>query len=225
MSRAFLSMCLAVLVSSSAWADKPKEGDKPKAAADSLPVAGTRKKLEQAVTVKFTDESLRGVIKELESKAEVKFHPMLGAGVSGNTSFTYAAKDKPLKDVLDELFKDRGLGYVIHRAEKVGDRYEGWIRIVQGDERGDPIPPKIPKAETKPKPDPKEPPKPDPKPGDSDEKIEKIAGSKLSQAKVFFESGQLADAKKYCEQILADYPKTKAAAGAKELLEKLNKKP
>jgi hypothetical protein len=35
--------------------------------------------------------------------------------------------------------------------------------------------------------------------------------------------GKLERAKRYCEQILESYPKTKAAAGAKELLEKLSK--
>lgn len=104
---------------------------------DSPIVAKTRKKLDTKITVNFNDEKLKDVVKELEEGAEVKFRLDTKGGVSGNMSFTYKAEEKPLKEILDELFKGKGLGYVIHRKQNNNDRYEGYIDIVQGDQRGD----------------------------------------------------------------------------------------
>jgi hypothetical protein len=110
--------------------DKGKTGDSPI-------VARTRKKLDTKLSVDFKDERLKDVVKELEEKAEVKFQLDTKGGVSQNMSFTYKAEEKALKDVLDEMFKGKGLGYVIHRKQNSTDRYEGYIYIVQGDQRGD----------------------------------------------------------------------------------------
>ena len=41
------------------------------------------------------------------------------------------------KEVLDEMFKGKGLGFVIHKKQNSTDRYEGYVDIVQGDQRGD----------------------------------------------------------------------------------------
>lgn len=105
--------------------------------ADSPLVAKTRKKLDNKVTVNFNDEKLKDVISELGKEAEVTFRLDTKGGVSGNMSFTYKAEDKPLKEVLNEMFKGKGLGYVIHRKTNNNDRYEGYIDIVQGDQRGE----------------------------------------------------------------------------------------
>jgi hypothetical protein len=104
---------------------------------DSPIVAKTRKKLETKITVEFKDERLKDVIAELEKEAEVKFRLDTKGGVSGNMSFTYKAEEKSLKDILGEMFKGKGLGYIIHRKQNNTDRYEGYIDIVQGDQRGD----------------------------------------------------------------------------------------
>ncbi len=106
---------------------------------DSPLVAKTRKKLETKITVNFTDERLKDVVAELEKEAEVKFRLDTKGGVSGNMSFTYKAEDKSVKEILAEMFKGKGLGYVIHRKQNNTDRYEGYIDIKQGDERGDEI--------------------------------------------------------------------------------------
>lgn len=111
--------------------------DKQDRAKDSPLVARTRKKLDTKITVSFTDERLKDVVSELEKEAEVKFRLDTKGGVSQNMSFTYKAEDKPLKEVLAEMFKGKGLGYVIHRKQNNNDRYEGYIDIVQGDQRGD----------------------------------------------------------------------------------------
>lgn len=132
MSRLVLNVCiLSVLVP---LAEAQEKQDRPK---DSPLVARTRKKLETKITVSFTDERLKDVVAELEKEAEVKFRLDTKGGVSQNMSFTYSAEDKPLKDILAEMFKGKGLGYVIHRKQNNNDRYEGYIDIVQGDQRGD----------------------------------------------------------------------------------------
>ena len=100
-------------------------------------IAKTRKKLDTKITVNFNDEKLKDVVSELEKEAEVKFRLDTKGGVSGNMSFTHKAEEKPLKDILNEMFKGKGLGYVIHRKQNNNDRYEGYIDIVQGDQRGE----------------------------------------------------------------------------------------
>jgi hypothetical protein len=55
-------------------------------------------------------------------------------GVSLNTKFTYKADDKPLDEVLDELFKKNDLGYIIITR----GTYEGALQIVKGNARGSP---------------------------------------------------------------------------------------
>lgn len=106
---------------------------------DSPIVAKTKKKLETKISVNFTDERLKDVVAELEKEAEVKFRLDSKGGVSGNMSFTYKAEEKSVKDILAEMFKGKGLGYVIHRKQNNNDRYEGYIDIVQGDQRGDDV--------------------------------------------------------------------------------------
>jgi hypothetical protein len=126
----FTGLSVLMMVMPVAAQDKGKTGDSPI-------VAKTRKKLEAKISVDFKDERLKDVVKELEEKAEVKFQLDTRGGVSQNMAMTYKAEDKPLKDILDEMFKGKGLGYVIHRKKNTTDRYEGYIDIVQGDQRGD----------------------------------------------------------------------------------------
>ncbi len=111
-----------------------------KKSSDSPIVAKTRKKLESQISVDFKDERLKDLMKELEEKAEVKFRLDTKGGVSQNMAFTYKADEKSLREVLDEMFKGKGLGYIIHRKQNSNDRYEGYIDIVQGDQRGDELP-------------------------------------------------------------------------------------
>jgi hypothetical protein len=184
---------------------------------------------------------MQDVLEEFEKQTELKFRRL--AGVSGNTAVTYSAKEKPLKNVLDEIFKPMGLGYVIHRKENASDRYEGYIDVLQGDQRGDDMPKKDAKADSKKpaKPEPKKPAKsdkgeattggeaeknaePEKKPAADPDRNEKAAASKLKTAKQFLEDKMNQDAIEYLEDIVKKYGDTKAAAEAKELLAKLKKK-
>jgi hypothetical protein len=127
-------LTLAVLLSLglvSAPAADAKDEDTPKAAA-------MRKRLKQKVTVEFKEERLKDAMDEL--KEQVKGLNVLydtKGGVSLNQPITFTAKDKPLEEVLDGMFKKNGLGYIV--VSKKGDTYDGLVQIRQGRERGYPL--------------------------------------------------------------------------------------
>jgi hypothetical protein len=182
--------------------------DTPKAAAkDTVAAERTRTKLLKVkVTVDFQKISLREVLKEFAAQADMAAErPVMWTyadGFPADTPITYACKNKPLDAALDELFKKHGLGYVV--IAKEDDKHDGWVRVGKGDERGFATgPPKIETID-----------------GDDDEK--KAAG-RLALAKELIEKGKPADAKAVLMLVANKFPKTKAAAEAKELLEKLNK--
>ncbi len=213
-----MGLLLTVLLGVGVLADAQEK--KPTKLEDSPVVAATRKKLETRISKDFKDQKLEECLKEIEDETELKFR--YAEGVSRNQSVTFAAKDQTVKEILSGMFKGRGLGFVVHRKQNANDRYEGYVDIVQGEQRGDETPPKKEtKADSKPKPD--KPPKTDTPPGDPSEAQEKAAASKLKSAKVFIEEGQPNDAREYLEDLLKKYPKSKAAPEAKQLLEKLKK--
>ncbi|MCS6976257.1 MAG: hypothetical protein NZM31_04490, partial [Gemmatales bacterium] len=96
--------------------------------------------------------------------------------------------------------------------------------------------PMPPKNEPAPKPEAAKEPKPEPKPQAKDDKPpaeakpqvseeqqEKLAQSRLKQARQLIEFGKTEDAIEYCEQILKRWPNTKAAQEAADLLKKLKR--
>jgi hypothetical protein len=126
---------LSVIVSSAILAlgvreASAQEKETPKAAA-------TRKKLETKVTVKWKDALFRDIIDEVKELVPgVSLRLDLKGGISNNRKFTYAAKDKPLKDVLTEMLNKEGLGWYVISKEK--DAYDGTIWVKLGKERGYP---------------------------------------------------------------------------------------
>lgn len=123
--------CLAGVVELSAAG----QNDTPKAAA-------TRKLLKTKVSVDYKDTTLSDVIDDIKDQVKDKSKKVLGVrvdnkgGVSNNTKFTYKADDKPLEEVLDEMFKKNDLGYVV--VSQRGNAYDGTILIVKGGARGYP---------------------------------------------------------------------------------------
>lgn len=184
-------------------------------------VAAVRQKLKTKVSVEFKDTPVREVVEELKRQVDnLSIWVNTRAGVSINQALTYQATDKPLDEVLDQMFKRVDLGYVIGR-EKDG-RYKGWLIIVKGPYRGEdseeeaaakPVgkEAKTPAAPSRPKADA---PAADP---------EKEAARKLSFAKNLIDSGRLEKARERLHDLVRMYPKTKAADEARELLEKLEK--
>jgi TolA-binding protein len=205
---------------------------------DTAKAATTRKKLQEKVTVDFQDESISNVVEELKKQI-----PSLGikidtvGGVSRNLKITYKADKQPLADVLEGMFKSKDLGYVV--VSKQGNAYDGTLLIKKGNERGyevgDEAEEAAPKTKDKTtktvgklKAKPKE--KDDEKaaakeklPEDDAQKAEADAARKLKFAQTLAEDGKTAKAKERLEDIIAKYPKTKAAEEARALLKTLDK--
>jgi hypothetical protein len=124
--------CLASLVNLSAAEGK----DTPKAAV-------TRQLLKTKVSVDYKDTPLSEVIDDIKDQIKDKTKKVLGVrvdnkgGVSNNTKFTYKADDKPLDEVLDEMFQKNDLGYIV--ISQQGNAYDGTLLIVKGKARGYPV--------------------------------------------------------------------------------------
>jgi hypothetical protein len=208
-------------------------------AADSKAAADTRKKLEVKVTdpVEYKDEMLREILKGLSKYAEDAGHtPILikyDTGVSMNQRISYSApKDKTIAEVLDGVLGKQSLGYVLISAgpdskDKDLKRYDGGLLIkANSKERGDPIDEKSAKGKDKPKttakdkeptkekePAKEKTPAPDGK--------EKDAATKLNFIKTLIDDGKKEKAKERLEDLIKQYPGTKAAEEAEALLKKL----
>ena len=191
---------------------------------DTALAANTRsKKLNAKVTVEFKDEMLADCIKELSRQIEETVGGSLSAdyaqGVSRNQRVSFAAKDQTVADVLDAICQKNNLGYYVVSKEK--DRYDGWIRITRGNERGWPA-----GQEPKDKAQPKAAPEPTAKAAetpaaDDPDKAEKAAIAKLDFARSLLKDGKKDSAKRRFQDIINQYPNTKAAGEAKKELDKL----
>lgn len=203
---------------------------------DTTAAAYTRtKKLKGKVTLDVKNDFLKAVFEEITSQLQDQKLGQLavhnGVGVSLNTRVTYACKDATVEEALDGLLKQLDLGY--HVVSKEKDRYDGWIELNKGTHRGYPPGVTAPKTDPKTeptKPDPKiepkvEPKKPDPKVEPktpvSDDPDEKQARSRLDLAKECIEMGKKEDAARLLKYVVKNFPKTKAAEEAKELMEKV----
>ena len=205
-----LAVAAAVLIAAGLppeLAAQPAAKEAPAAASKDTPAADrTRTKLlKTKVTVNFANVPLREVMKELAGQVEMmQERPVLwtySVDVKPDTPVKFACNDKPLDAALDQLFKELGLGYFV--VSKDDDKHDGWVKITKGTERGyDTAAPTT---------------------GVNDDDEEKKAASRLDIAKEFIEKGKPADAKAVLMLVVNKFPKTKAAAEAKQLLEKLNK--
>ncbi|HXG08636.1 MAG TPA: hypothetical protein VNK04_02510 [Gemmataceae bacterium] len=104
---------------------------------DTAKAAATRKKLKQKVTVNWKDTRLADIVEDIKEMVPgVSVRLDNKGGVSNNRKVTYAAKDKPLEEVLNELCAKEGLGWYVISKEK--DAYDGTIWLKIGKERGYP---------------------------------------------------------------------------------------
>ncbi|GIW81026.1 MAG: hypothetical protein KatS3mg105_2833 [Gemmatales bacterium] len=131
MSRSLLTAALVALSASVLVADG--------AAKDTPAAAATRKKLKTKVKIDVKNEFFREVLAEINEYVEEAGHTPIGwkydLGVSMNTRVTFKGEGT-VEEVLDKLLKIRELGYIV--ISKPGDRYDGWILIKMGKERGYP---------------------------------------------------------------------------------------
>lgn len=224
MSRVAVLIAFISVYSVIAWAVDKKD-DTPAAAA-------TRKVLAGKIDVEFKDARLDDALQEIKAlcveKKLGKFAFRLDTGVSRNQNVSFQGKAKTVAEVLDGFFKKNGLGYVV--ISDTQNPYDGAVKIKQGKERGfaegdepaktakkDP-----PKAKAKAKDDPPETAKE--KPADDPERAEKAAASKLSLIKELIrENVKKERIKERLGDLVRDFPKTKAAREAKEMLDKLGK--
>lgn len=145
-----LAVCASIPVDVNG-ADKEKEKDSDKAAA-------ARKALDSKITVDYKEEKVSDVADDLAkkiaeaSKTEVKIDlDSKVSGVTRNAKITFASKDKPAKELLDEFCKANGYGWLIVSGTYSGGKkpaaypaakWDGVILITKGDERGYPDPEK-----------------------------------------------------------------------------------
>ena len=168
-----------------------------------IPAADTRAKVLKAkVTVSFENVAVGEAMKTLSDQAGmagaklVKF--TYAPEIDRTRKVTYAATDKPVDEVLNELFSNIGLGYVVVSEE--GGPRDGWLRITVGGERGFE------------------------KGADPDAMAaEKAAADRLDLAKSLLKDGKPERAKPLLTLVVKKHPGTKAAAEAAALLEKLDK--
>jgi hypothetical protein len=211
---------------------KPK--DSPKAAA-------TRKLLDKKVDADFAEDSLKEILENLKEQVKglnYRFDPT--AGVSGNMTITYKGQKQALRDVLAGILKKHALGYYIDSRE--GTAYDGLLTITKGNQRGYPAGQEPDKSAAKrkdksagdktaskdkgkriEKADDRAKAGEGDKPPDDEQKAEQDAGRKFRLAKMLADDGKTAKAKERLEDIVAKYPKTKAAEYARELLKTLDK--
>lgn len=233
MRRQVLTTAVIVACGLALWAaDTPK--DTPAAAA-------TRKKLQAKISVDFKDTRLEDMKKEIQDKVKDATGMDLSivldnvGGVSNNFTVTYSGKDKTVEQIFDEMFAKNDMGYIVVSKEykNYKTRYDGWVLIVKGKERGYPAgaepgakaeEPAKDKAKTTAKDKATTPTKdkataPEKPPEDGD-KAEAAAASKLKLAKKLAAAGSVDKAKERYKEIIKEYPKTKAADEARELLKK-----
>ena len=187
-------------------------------------------KLKVKITADFKNEMLKEIFKDFSAQIEAKKLGVLSfapeTGVSMNSRVTYKCADKPLEEVLDEMFKPLDLGYYVVSKEK--DRYDGWIKVNKSSDRGTQGSAEMKKEDPK-KVDPKkkeDPKKVDPKKKEDPKKApdeDKPAKDLLTRAQLKIDLKKNDDAKELLEELLKKYPDGKSAEAAKVMLEKLGK--
>lgn len=104
-------------------------------AKDSEKTAKTKKLLETKLSVEYKDTLVQDVIKDLQAQVkDIAKGDLLIArdptgAVSGNAKVSYEAKNKTLKEVLDELCKKNDLTWSIinGKYKAFGVKYDGYV--------------------------------------------------------------------------------------------------
>ena len=115
-------------------------GPAPSAAAQETPSAkGTRKRLQEKIAAfEVADVRIKDALDDLkrEMSKPISFKIDNVSGISNNMKVTYAAKDKTVAQILNDLCDKYEMGYVVQ--SKANDRYDGWVilRKGKGKERG-----------------------------------------------------------------------------------------
>jgi hypothetical protein len=131
-----LSLTMVAGCLTAAWAQDAKDTEK---------AAKTRSLLKTKISVDWKDTLVQDVARELSEKvkdASGKEFPTKVDNVSGlsnNQKITFAAKDKSVADLLDELGKKEGIGYIVINGKyKTYTKFDGYLLLTKGTERGSP---------------------------------------------------------------------------------------
>lgn len=183
---------------------------------DTPAAARTRTKLAVKISVDFKDQRIEDCLREIADKLSEADGSNLSStfdvGVSRNQTITFSAKDQTITEILDALLKKNALGYVVVSKDK--DRYDGFLRITKGNERGYPIgnepkskaPAKTMETNSKPAAD-----------------SEKAAAAKLEFARSLLKDGKTERARQRLDEIIQQFPKSHAADEARKELAKLGR--
>jgi hypothetical protein len=114
-------------------------GPVPSAGAQDTPSAkAARKRLREKISIEFADVRLKDALDDLkrEMSKAISFKIDNVSGISNNMKITYAAKNKTVEQILNDLCDKYDMGYVV--LSKANDRYDGWVilRKGKGKERG-----------------------------------------------------------------------------------------
>ncbi|HEY7428337.1 MAG TPA: hypothetical protein VH682_29160, partial [Gemmataceae bacterium] len=97
----------------------------------------SRRLMKMRVTVSYDKTRLADVLADLQKQVK-GLHLYLDkeAGVTEDLPVTYQAKEQRLGWVLNAVFADLGLGFVIQ--SEAGEAHDGWLLVRPGRERGEP---------------------------------------------------------------------------------------
>ncbi len=95
-------------------------------------------RLNLVVSVNYDKKPLKDVLSDLEKQGKgLKLWLDEDSGLPKDMAdepITYQAKDKRLVQVVDQIFSQYGLGYIVHTQE--GNARDGWLIVRSGQERG-----------------------------------------------------------------------------------------
>ncbi len=168
------------------------------------------KLLKVQLSVNFNKMPLRDALKELAHLVEQNTERPIfwtyaaDEGVP-NVPVTYNCRDKEVEKILADLLRPQGLGFTVLS----GDDHprDGWVRVGPGKDKGG-----ITRLTAVPEPT-----------ATPEDAAEAQALARLTSAKALIDQGKTADAKLILGVVTTKFGKTKAAAEAKDILEKLDK--
>jgi hypothetical protein len=104
----------------------------PAAAQETPSAKATRKRLQEKISVDLADVRLKDALDDLkrELSKPVSFKIDNVSGISNNMKVSYAAKDKTLEQILNDLSDKYDMGYIVQ--SKANDRYDGWVILRKG---------------------------------------------------------------------------------------------
>lgn len=136
MRRLVVTFALFASFVTALWAQNAKDTEK---------AAATRKLLQTKISVDYSDTLLQDVAKDLATqvkdaaKTELPVKVDTNSGASINMKVNYTGKNKTVAEILDEMGKKHDLGYIVINGKyKTYTKYDGYLLITKGTERGFP---------------------------------------------------------------------------------------